>query len=166
MGKSLFRMYNRYTYWSSQKYGSEKRLDNILEEGTSLEKLFVLFSPSVKMEVYINRIVRYMHRLDTWVFALAFLYIDKLQKRRLIRFCFNTEHKLLAVALCIAYKYHLGQPYDYTYTSKVVGIRPDSLMELELAFLDAIEWKLYVPYHKLEQFIIRVLINDYMPTDE
>ena len=105
--------------------------------------------PSISLFLYIQRTMRYLPAtVDTFIVAL--IYIDRvLSFNPEVRLTIYNAHRLFITAVLIASKYLDDLFYTNVFFSKVGGISPHEMNRLEIEFLAAVRFSLYV---KLEMF--------------
>ena len=147
-----------------------KILLNILSQNKNLPNYFgkikenkdfhftIMKQPSISLFDYLKRILTFI-KLDFSTLIIAMIYIDRICKEKVFLNEFNI-HRILVIAIYIAYTYNEDQTFDNDYLSLVSGINKEEMVTLEEDFLELIEFKLFVKEQLYEQYKERVL-NDY-----
>ena len=87
------------------------------------------------------------------------IYIDRVCKKKVFLNEFNI-HRIMIIAIYIAYTYNEDIIYDNNYLSLVSGMSKNEIVTLEEDFLELIEFNLFVKDEIYEQYKNCVL-NDY-----
>ena len=87
------------------------------------------------------------------------IYIDRVCKKKVFLNEFNI-HRIMIIAIYIAYTYNEDIIYDNNYLSLVSGMSKNEIVTLEEDFLELIEFNLFVTDEIYEQYKNCVL-NDY-----
>ena len=147
-----------------------KILLNILSQNKNLPNYFgkikenkdfhftIMKQPSISLFDYLKRILTFI-KLDFSTLIIAMIYIDRICKEKVFLNEFNI-HRILVIAIYIAYTYNEDQTFDNDYLSLVSGINKEEMVTLEEDFLELIEFKLFVKEQLYEQYKERVL-NDF-----
>lgn len=127
-------------------------------------------APSITISSYLERLSAYMHcSIECFLLALPLL-------ARVLRAATDTSslnpsdpggpghfhlhsrsaHRLLGTAVVIAAKFHEEAPRKNAYYATVVGVPLHELNKLEVAFLNALSFNVYVPLIELERWRDRV----------
>ena len=118
----------------------------------------IMKQPSISLFDYLKRILTFI-KFDFSTLIIAMIYIDRICKEKVFLNEFNI-HRILVIAIYIAYTYNEDQTFDNDYLSLVSGINKEEMVTLEEDFLELIEFKLFVNDQLYEQYKDRVL-NDF-----
>ena len=119
----------------------------------------LLIPPSISLIDYLRRILYYI-KLDISTVIIAMIYIDRICKERVFLNEFNI-HRIMVIAIYIAYTYNEDIIFDNNYLSLVSGMNKSEIVTLEEDFLDLIDFNLFVNDEEYEQYKICIL-NDYI----
>jgi len=100
--------------------------------------------PSISLLLFIQRVMRYLPATKE-LYIMALIFLDRV-------FAFNSDicftlfnaHRLFVSAVLIASKFMDDLFYTNVFVSKVAGVSPEELNRLEIEFLAAIRFSLYV----------------------
>mmetsp|Transcript_27799 Transcript_27799/g.80607 ORF Transcript_27799/g.80607 Transcript_27799/m.80607 type:complete len:304 (-) Transcript_27799:632-1543(-) len=120
--------------------------------------------PPISIEDYLARLAEYYNCSDACL-VLALVYIDRAVKYQpqLVIGPLNV-HRMLAVALMLAAKFHDDVYYSNSYYGKVAGMSVTEMNRLEETFLKMLRWKLLVQPVEYEMIVDHVLRAAGMPT--
>ena len=119
----------------------------------------LLIPPSISLIDYLRRILYYI-KLDISTVIIAMIYIDRICKERVFLNEFNI-HRIMVIAIYIAYTYNEDIIFDNNYLSLVSGMNKSEIVTLEEDFLDLIDFNLFVNDEEYKQYKICIL-NDYI----
>ena len=114
--------------------------------------------PAISLLDYLRRILYYV-KIEFSTLILAMIYIDRVCKKKVFLNEFNI-HRIMIIAIYIAYTYNEDIIYDNNYLSLVSGMSKNEIVTLEEDFLELIEFNLFVKDEIYEQYKNCVL-NDY-----
>ena len=120
----------------------------------------VLMQPGLSLLNYLRRILHFL-KLDFSTLIIAMIYIDRICKEKVFLNEFNI-HRIMIIAIYIAYIYNEDKKYDNNYVSLVSGMSKDEIITLEEDFLELIEFKLFVNdevYHQYKEYIFKEFFN-------
>ena len=120
----------------------------------------VLMQPGLSLLNYLRRILHFL-KLDFSTLIIAMIYIDRICKEKVFLNEFNI-HRIMIIAIYIAYSYNEDKTYDNNYLSLVSGMSKNEILTLEEDFLELIEFKLFVNdevYHQYKEYIFKEYIN-------
>ena len=120
----------------------------------------VLMQPGLSLLNYLRRILHFL-KLDFSTLIIAIIYIDRICKEKVFLNEFNI-HRIMIIAIYIAYSYNEDKTYDNNYLSLVSGMSKNEILTLEEDFLELIEFKLFVNdevYHQYKEYIFKEYIN-------
>lgn len=109
-------------------------------------------SPGMRytMEFLVGRVRKYLGKS----FGLStFYYAALLILRANIKMTSTNERLVMMIALRLASKAVEDRQVDIEFFSKVSGISQERLVELELSFLDLLDWNIHVPLEVFESFV-------------
>mmetsp|Transcript_75536 Transcript_75536/g.218184 ORF Transcript_75536/g.218184 Transcript_75536/m.218184 type:complete len:272 (+) Transcript_75536:48-863(+) len=114
--------------------------------------------PPISIKDYMTRLTTYYHCSDGCL-TLALVYIDRLLKIHpgFVVSALNI-HRLLAVSIMVAAKFHDDVFYSNAYYAKVAGLQTKELNKLEEKFLDMLKWRMYVLPAEYGEYLSRVLL--------
>jgi len=100
--------------------------------------------PSISLLLFIQRVMRYLPATKE-LYIMALIFLDRV-------FAFNSDlcftlfnaHRLFVTAVLVASKFMDDLFYTNVFVSKVAGVSPEELNRLEIEFLAAIRFSLYV----------------------
>lgn len=113
--------------------------------------------PGIQLLDYLRRILYYI-KLEFSTLIIAMIYIDRICKEKVFLNEFNI-HRIMVIAIYIAYTYNEDSIYDNNYLSLVSGMSKNEIVTLEEDFLELIEFKLFVNDNLYEQYKNCVLID-------
>lgn len=100
--------------------------------------------PSISLLLFIQRVMRYLPATKE-LYIIAMIYLDRvLAFNSDICFTLFNAHRLFVSAVLIASKFLDDLFYTNVFVSKVAGVSPEELNRLEIEFLAAIRFNLYV----------------------
>ena len=120
----------------------------------------VLMQPGLSLLNYLRRILHFL-KLDFSTLIIAMIYIDRICKEKVFLNEFNI-HRIMIIAIYIAYIYNEDKKYDNNYLSLVSGMSKNEILTLEEDFLELIEFKLFVNdevYHQYKEYIFKEFFN-------
>ena len=120
----------------------------------------VLMQPGLSLLNYLRRILHFL-KLDFSTLIIAMIYIDRICKEKVFLNEFNI-HRIMIIAIYIAYSYNEDKTYDNNYLSLVSGMSKNEILTLEEDFLELIEFKLFVNdevYHLYKEYIFKEFFN-------
>ena len=82
---------------------------------------------------------------------ISMIYIDRICKEKIFLNEYNI-HRVMLIAIYIAYKYNEDCIYDNKYLALVSGISNAEMILLEQDFLELIDFKLYVNEETFKQY--------------
>mmetsp|Transcript_115583 Transcript_115583/g.331823 ORF Transcript_115583/g.331823 Transcript_115583/m.331823 type:complete len:285 (-) Transcript_115583:434-1288(-) len=113
--------------------------------------------PPISIQDYLARLAQYYACSDACL-ILALVYIDRVVKfqPQVVVNVMNV-HRLLAVAVMLAAKFHDDVYYSNEYYGRVAGLTVTEMNKLEEAFLKMLRWKLLVQPGEYEMIVDHVL---------
>ena len=120
----------------------------------------VLMQPGLSLLNYLRRILHFL-KLDFSTLIIAMIYIDRICKEKVFLNEFNI-HRIMIIAIYIAYIYNEDKKYDNNYLSLVSGMSKDEIITLEEDFLELIEFNLFVNdeiYFIFQDYILKGYLN-------
>ena len=120
----------------------------------------ILIQPSIPLLDYLRRIL-YFLKLDFSTLIIAMIYIDRICQEKVFLNEFNI-HRIMVIAIYIAYTYNEDKTYDNNYLSLVSGMNKNEIVTLEEDFLELIEFKLFVSdvlYNKYKDCVLKEYYN-------
>ena len=120
----------------------------------------VLMQPGLSLLNYLRRILHFL-KLDFSTIIIAMIYIDRICKEKVFLNEFNI-HRIMIIAIYIAYSYNEDKTYDNNYLSLVSGMSKNEILTLEEDFLELIEFKLFVNdevYYQYKEYIFKEFFN-------
>ncbi|EPS72561.1 hypothetical protein M569_02197, partial [Genlisea aurea] len=113
------------------------------EEEETITVFHGLRPPSLTIRQYIHRIFKYSSCSPS-CFVVAHIYLDRYVHRTRLRWNSLNIHRLLITSLVVAAKFMDDLFFKNSYYARVGGISTAELNELELKFLFAIDFRLFV----------------------
>ena len=98
--------------------------------------------PSISLLDYLRRILKYL-RIEFSTLIIAMIYIDRICKEKVFLNEYNV-HRIMIIAIYIAYIYNEDCTFDIKYLSLVSGLNKNEVLLLEEEFLELIEFNLFV----------------------
>ena len=120
----------------------------------------ILIQPAIPLLDYLRRIL-YFLKLDFSTLIIAMIYIDRICQEKVFLNEFNI-HRIMVIAIYIAYTYNEDKTYDNNYLSLVSGMNKNEIVTLEEDFLELIEFKLFVSdvlYNKYKDCVLKEYYN-------
>jgi len=100
--------------------------------------------PSISLLLFIQRVMRYLPATKE-LYIVAMIYLDRvLAYNSDICFTLFNAHRLFISSVLIASKFLDDLFYTNVFVSKVAGVTPEELNRLEIEFLAAIRFSLYI----------------------
>ena len=122
---------------------------------------FTIFvQPAIPLLDYLRRILNFL-KLDFSTLIIAMIYIDRICREKVFLNEFNV-HRIMVIAIYIAYIYNEDKTYDNNYLSLVSGMSKNEIVTLEEDFLELIEFKLFINdslYNQYKDCVLRDYIN-------
>jgi len=108
--------------------------------------------PGMSIKEYVHRLAMYLHISESW-FILALVYIDRLTEQH-PRILVNsyTIHRILSTSIILAMKFNEDLAFPYRYIASVCGVSEHELLELELSFLNLINYEWFVDSETFESY--------------
>ena len=120
----------------------------------------ILIQPTIPLLDYLRRILNFL-KLDFSTLIIALIYIDRICREKVFLNEFNI-HRIMVIAIYIAYTYNEDKTYDNNYLSLVSGMNKNEMVTLEEDFLELIEFKLFVDdelYNQYKDCIFKEYFN-------
>ena len=120
----------------------------------------ILIQPAIPLLDYLRRILNFL-KLDFSTLIIALIYIDRICREKVFLNEFNI-HRIMIIAIYIAYTYNEDKTYDNNYLSLVSGMNKNEMVTLEEDFLELIEFKLFVDdelYNQYKDCIFKEYFN-------
>ena len=111
---------------------------NLSEDGHFTFKI----RPTISLLDYLRRILKYI-KIECSTLIIAMIYIDRICKEKVFLNEYNI-HRIMIIAIYMAYTYNEDCIYDNKYLSLVSGLSKSEMVLLEEDFLDLIDFKLFV----------------------
>lgn len=102
------------------------------------------YPPSISLFEYISRIMQFSNCSESCLILLM-IYLDKLMSQKRLTLTELNIHRLVVTGLMVASKFHDDLFYNNAYYAKIGGVNLKEMNALELAFLNLMEYSLYVP---------------------
>lgn len=126
------------------KYLRDKIVENYSkDESPVIDCFYAKKIPSMSMEDYLNRIVKYSELQDSTL-IISTLYIIKACDRNNYILNFNNIHRILLTSVIVAIKYNEDDFYKNTQYSKIGGIPLNELNKLEYEFCSLLDFNLHI----------------------
>ena len=120
----------------------------------------ILIQPAIPLLDYLRRILNFL-KLDFSTLIIALIYIDRICSEKVFLNEYNI-HRIMVIAIYIAYTYNEDKTYDNNYLSLVSGMNKNEIVTLEEDFLELIEFKLFVDdelYNQYKDCIFKEYFN-------
>ena len=120
----------------------------------------ILIQPAIPLLDYLRRILNFL-KLDFSTLIIALIYIDRICREKVFLNEYNI-HRIMVIAIYIAYTYNEDKTYDNNYLSLVSGMNKNEMVTLEEDFLELIEFKLFVDdelYNQYKDCIFKEYFN-------
>lgn len=113
--------------------------------------------PQLSIHAYLQRIADYFVCSDECL-VIGLVYIDRLMKLQ-PQFVVSplSIHRLLATSMMVAAKFFDDSFFINSYYARVAGVRAPELNDLEVQFLQFLDWRLFVPPEEFEIYRGHVL---------
>ena len=108
-------------------------------------------APKISIFDYLLRIQKYSN-IENSSFIIALIYIDRICTKKGIILTKYNIHRILFTAILIAAKYNEDIIYDNLYYSKIAGVEIKELLDLENAFLNYIDFELFISNDIYKQY--------------
>ncbi|EER19883.1 conserved hypothetical protein [Perkinsus marinus ATCC 50983] len=119
--------------------------DDVPPNLRGVTRFYSLRPPSISIHAYLKRLEKHF-LCSRECYLIALIYLDRVSDNHSqFRITRRSVHKFFLIALVIAVKYFDDHYYDNKYYAHVGGVRVAELDGLEAAFLQLIEWHLFVP---------------------
>ena len=105
--------------------------------------------PSISIFDFLMRIIKYTN-LEKSTLIIGLIYLDRFTENYKLN-KWNL-HRLLFTSLVIAIKYNEDDSFENNYYSKVCGISHQELYTLEVAFVDEVDFDLFVTNEVFEKY--------------
>ena len=142
-------------------YENKKLPDYYNKVKTNQDFHFTIFvQPAIPLLDYLRRILNFL-KLDFSTLIIAMIYIDRICREKVFLNEFNV-HRIMVIAIYIAYIYNEDKTYDNNYLSLVSGMSKNEIVTLEEDFLELIEFKLFINdslYNQYKDCVLRDYIN-------
>jgi len=113
--------------------------------------------PKISIQDYVRRIVEH-YQCSEACLVLALVFIDRIAKRHSdFVVSLLSIHRLFAVSVMVAAKFHSDLFYSNARYAKVAGLKVREMNNLEKKFLHLIEWQLRVTPREYDEYLTRVL---------
>ena len=106
--------------------------------------------PGISLLDYLRRILKYV-KIEYTTLIIAMIYIDRICKEKVFLNEYNI-HRIMLIAIYIAYMYNEDCIYDNKYLALVSGISKSEMILLEQEFLELIDFQLYVSEDLFKQY--------------
>ena len=140
--------------FSSTSASLEQILDlqNIIERKYSrmeskdqknLESFTSAFEPSIAIKAYVERLSKYLEcSYESYICGMCL--IERVQMRTGVEITSLNVHRMMLIALRVSTKFLDDKHHNNTYFAKIGGVSVDEFNQLEMAFLQALSYRLYV----------------------
>ena len=114
--------------------------------------------PVISLLDYLRRILYYI-KIEFSTLIIAMIYIDRICREKVFLNEYNI-HRIMVIAIYIAYTYNEDTIYNNNYLSLVSGMSKNEIVTLEEDFLELIEFNLFIKDELYEQYKNCVLNNN------
>ena len=126
-------------------------LETIIEENKKQKKtqkeIDKIFSHSREAEIslfdYLSRIYKYSVINDSTL-IMSLIYIDRICKNKGVKLNKHNIHRILFCAILASIKFNEDKLYPNSFYANIAGISVEELLKLESAFLQLIDFKLFI----------------------
>lgn len=105
--------------------------------------------PKIKLLDFFDRILKYC-KLDEATFVALMIFLDKASDQ--IALTNHNIHKLILGAMICSVKYCCDELYSNSFYARVGGITLTEMNKIEVAFLNLIDFKMYIEEEKYERY--------------
>lgn len=95
----------------------------------------------VSLPTYVDRVVSYLW-MDNGMVQCARVYAQRLTNEKCVPL--EALHRIAGICLLLSRKFNSDFPLTLEYTSRVIGIRPARLVQIEEYVLQKMDWRLFV----------------------
>jgi hypothetical protein len=142
---------------SITKYLRDKIVENYSKDASPVIDCFYAKKiPSMSMEDYLNRIIKYSELQDSSL-IISIIYIIKTCDRNNYILNFNNIHRILLTSVIVAIKYNEDDFYKNTQYSKIGGIPLDELNRLEYEFCSSLDFNLHVDVETYKECLSKLI---------
>ena len=113
---------------------SEKQFDNIFSHSRD---------PEISLYDYLSRIQQYSFINDSTL-IISLIYIDRICKNKGVKLTKNNIHRILFSSILTSIKFNEDKIYTNSFYAEIAGISVKELIKLESAFLNLIDFKLFI----------------------
>lgn len=113
------------------------------------------FQPAISVREYMDRISTYLH-CTFECYVLAFALLERLEMCSSVQLSPTNIHRFMLISTRVASKYLDDQHYQNSYYAKIGGVAVDEFNHLELAFLYALAFRLYVSEDQFQRMYIKL----------
>ncbi|CAD8092441.1 unnamed protein product [Paramecium sonneborni] len=111
--------------------------------------------PSISIQSYIQRIAKYTH-CNSVCFVFALIYLDKVQEMHqnliLNSHCIHRYELVILLSIMVAIKYYDDEYFKNEYYAKVGGLSLKEINQLEMEFLDLLNYELFIQKEVFEVY--------------
>lgn len=109
---------------------------------------WIIRTINLTLEDYYERLIKFCGYHDE-IEKIARIYLERYVNRGYLVHEKN-YHRLMAVSMGIAMKWHQDDHYDFRHICLCVGLDKREYMRMELMFCTLLEWKMYVSKEEYE----------------
>ncbi|CAD8088705.1 unnamed protein product [Paramecium sonneborni] len=137
-----------------------KILEEILKETDQLSlqqvsTFHALRIPSISIQSYIQRIAKYTN-CNSVCFVFGLIYLDKVQEMHqniiLNSNCIHRYELVILFSIMVAIKYYDDEYFKNEYYAKVGGLSLKEINQLEMEFLDLLNYELFIEKEVFEVY--------------
>ena len=99
--------------------------------------------PEISLYDYLSRIHQYSLINDSTL-IISLIYIDRICKNKGVKLTKNNIHRILFSSILTSIKFNEDKIYTNSFYAKIAGISVKELIKLESAFLNLIDFKLFI----------------------
>lgn len=112
--------------------------------------------PKIPLKNYLERISK-MCEVENSTLILALIYLNRFQKATSQRITKFNAHRLLLISIVVSVKINEDYIMKDSCYAAIGGIKIELLATLERAFLDSLEWDLYVDDETYQAYSLHLL---------
>mmetsp|Transcript_33167 Transcript_33167/g.53943 ORF Transcript_33167/g.53943 Transcript_33167/m.53943 type:complete len:295 (+) Transcript_33167:29-913(+) len=113
--------------------------------------------PSISIYEYLKRFATHS-RLSEDVYIMALIYMDRVIRQKSAVINLYTVHRYLLAALLAAAKFHEDKHYNNRTFARLGGVGVAEVNRLEIHFLNALQFNLFIAPHEYQSYSDRILI--------
>lgn len=121
----------------------------------SLESFTSAFEPSIAIKAYVERISKYLHcSYEAYICGMCLL--ERVERCTGVQITPLNAHRLMLIAMRVSTKFLDDKHYTNAYFAKIGGVTTKEFNQLEMAFLQAIDYCLFVDSSDFQRMSVLV----------